>query len=197
MGHSAPTVVPGYQRTSTFREKIHTRLALLPEEVLYLTERGSLLCWKQEDPKQQLTTSAFDKEGTPMSVQQAYAELIGQESLTLERYQVRSNKNGCSYFTEMLYVFYQVYAYLKRLGYTVTRSQAPSDFYPAPQSDSTSTGTRSSLSTLLSGVTRLRWTSLCDLLRPSRRWWKPLNLGCLVHIWTSYCKPADASMSPS
>ncbi|KIY72793.1 hypothetical protein CYLTODRAFT_486032 [Cylindrobasidium torrendii FP15055 ss-10] len=68
---------------------------ILPEEALYLVERGSLIC----------TTPA----GAPMSVQQAYSTMIGEE-LTLEAF--------------------QVYAYLKRLGYILTRFDPPFSDYP-------------------------------------------------------------------
>jgi tRNA-splicing endonuclease subunit Sen54 len=54
------------------------RLELLPEEALYLIERGSLFCWINSES------------GPPLSVQQAFAEIIGKDNLTLERYQVQS-----------------------------------------------------------------------------------------------------------
>lgn len=67
---------------------MHKRLELLPEEALYLVERGTLFCWK--------TGELFDAsseidgvDGTPMSIQQAFSEMIGREDLTLEKYQVR------------------------------------------------------------------------------------------------------------
>lgn len=55
-------------------------------------ERGTMFCWKEHDrfpENTQLGSSLDDMEGSPMSVQQAYAEMIGKEDLTLERYQVR------------------------------------------------------------------------------------------------------------
>jgi len=67
-------------------------LELLPEEALYLMERGAMFCWKKHDlfaENTQRVPSLEDMEGSPMSVQQAYAEMIGKEDLTLERYQVR------------------------------------------------------------------------------------------------------------
>ncbi|KAF8921568.1 hypothetical protein CPB85DRAFT_1428543 [Mucidula mucida] len=67
---------------------------LLPEEALYLVERGAMVCTKH---------------GGPMSVQQAYADMIGGD-IPLEAY--------------------QVYAYLKRLGYVVTRYRPPFPDYP-------------------------------------------------------------------
>ncbi|KAK0438692.1 uncharacterized protein EV420DRAFT_1585468 [Desarmillaria tabescens] len=49
--------------------------------------------------------------GAPMSVQQVYAEMIGMEDVTVEKY--------------------QVYSYLRRLGYVVTRTVPPTSEYPA------------------------------------------------------------------
>jgi len=73
------------------------RLELLPEEALYLVERGALFCWKEHDliaKNTQQGSSLEDVEGSPMSVQQSYAEMIGKEDLTLERYQVRLFSRG-------------------------------------------------------------------------------------------------------
>ncbi|KAL9127523.1 MAG: hypothetical protein Q9217_003611 [Psora testacea] len=67
-------------------------LHLLPEEALYLVERGTLnLQWQDEE-----------LDGVPLSLQAAYAQLIGTEGLTLERY--------------------NVYAGLKRSGYIIQRA---------------------------------------------------------------------------
>jgi tRNA-splicing endonuclease subunit Sen54 len=55
-------------------EGARKRLELLPEEALYLLDRGTVECWTEQ--------------GVPMSVQQGFAEMIGTEDLTLERYQV-------------------------------------------------------------------------------------------------------------
>jgi hypothetical protein len=72
----------------------------LPEETLYLMEKGALFCWKasrepeDNDAPGEDETEDKDAEwdsasqGAPMSVQQAYAEMIGREALTLDRYQV-------------------------------------------------------------------------------------------------------------
>ena len=73
------------------------RLELLPEEALYLVERGALFCWKEHNLIAKNTpqgSSLEDVEGSPMSVQQAYTEMVGREDLTLERYQVRSVSQG-------------------------------------------------------------------------------------------------------
>ena len=56
-----------------------------------------MFCWKECE----LTASEYpdleEMDGAPMSVQQAFAEMIGKEDLTLERYQVRvaSIASGC------------------------------------------------------------------------------------------------------
>ena len=76
------------------------RLLLLPEEALYLVERGSMdLRWAKEE-----------LEGIPLSLQTAYAYLLGDKGLTLERY--------------------MVYAALKRCGYVVHRAPTwyPEDY---------------------------------------------------------------------
>ncbi|KNZ54899.1 hypothetical protein VP01_281g1 [Puccinia sorghi] len=72
------------------------RLELAPEELLYLIERGTVQCWTQDDPAGLFGT-------IPISVQRAWAEIIGTNQLSLEKY--------------------QVYAYLKRLGYIVLRKE--------------------------------------------------------------------------
>ena len=70
---------------------------LLPEEALYLLERGNLDIRWLSDIGQPLN-------GLPMSLQSAYAYFLGKLDLTLERY--------------------TVYAGLKRCGYIVQRSSA-------------------------------------------------------------------------
>ena len=90
-------------------ERRGQRLWLLPEEVLYLLERGTL------DVRWPVTEGDEERTGLPMSLQGAYAMLIGDEvshegALTFERY--------------------SVYTGLKRMGYTVLR--APSWNGPGP-----------------------------------------------------------------
>jgi tRNA-splicing endonuclease subunit Sen54 len=84
MGHSAPREVVGEDGI----EKIQKRLELLPEEAIYLIERGSLFCWKQTDLHLGQTPGLDDVAGSPMTVQQAFSEMIGKEDLTLEKFQV-------------------------------------------------------------------------------------------------------------
>ncbi|KAK7690178.1 hypothetical protein QCA50_006829 [Cerrena zonata] len=103
MGHSVA-------REDASIKKTLKRLELLPEEALYLVERGSLFCWKTIKPPT-LDVSGLDGvEGSPMMVQQVSAEMIGKEDLSSEKY--------------------QVYAYLRRLGYVVTRTNPPTPAYP-------------------------------------------------------------------
>ena len=69
------------------------RTELLPEEALYLIERGSLFCWMATPniPPQTGEDQGTDNhgmQGAPMSVQQAYDEMIGSHDLTLDRYHV-------------------------------------------------------------------------------------------------------------
>ncbi|EIW81158.1 hypothetical protein CONPUDRAFT_165372 [Coniophora puteana RWD-64-598 SS2] len=112
MGHSAPRPVLSDDGST----KLHKRLELLPEETLYLIERGTMLCWKHaaELDIPELHSGDLDAKigGAPMSVQQAYSELVGREDLSLEKY--------------------QVFAYLRRLGYVVTRTSPPTPDYPIP-----------------------------------------------------------------
>ena len=94
MGHSvARASVPGGDS-----KKVHKRLELLPEETLYLVERGAMLCWKASNLVSMDAPGLDDVEGIPMAVQQAYAEMIGTEDLTLEKYQVLWYHCLSSYF---------------------------------------------------------------------------------------------------
>lgn len=88
------------------------RMWLLPEEVIYLLERGSLdVRWPSENDDD-------DPNGLPMSQQGAYAMFLGDEA----------NHDGALTFER-----YSVYANLKRSGYTVMR--APSWDSPGLEPD--------------------------------------------------------------
>ncbi|GAA5826792.1 hypothetical protein JCM11251_002895 [Rhodosporidiobolus azoricus] len=76
------------------------RLELLPEEALYMVERGAVELWKEFVDEKEDSEKTMKR--VPMSVQQAWDECLGQYDLTPERY--------------------QVYAFLRRLGYIVTRA---------------------------------------------------------------------------
>ena len=159
MGHSAPRSVAAEDGSI----KIQKRLELLPEEAIYLIERGSLFCWKSVDTldgiqKQQGLENVL---GAPMTVQQAYAELIGVEDLTLEKY--------------------QVFTYLKRLGYVVTRTQPPTPYYPTPSSTNSNTISKTPSSSILAalhslfGICGRLVQTLFSPIFGSRNWWHPVS----------------------
>ncbi|KAG6812625.1 hypothetical protein H0H92_001844 [Tricholoma furcatifolium] len=161
MGHSAPR--PTVDKDGA--EKIYKRLELLPEETIYLVEKGSLFCWKASNLD--LSQLQLDMAGAPMTVQQVYAEMIGQEDLTLERL--------------------QVYTYLKRLGYQVTRATPPTSYYPTPppwplqglQIEETSPST---LRRLLSWIPRF----IHSIFVKPFDWWHPLQISRWLHHDKNY-----------
>jgi hypothetical protein len=57
------------------------QLELYPEEALYLTERGVIELWSES------VTESGDMIRVPMTVQQCWAQIIGHDELTLERFQ--------------------------------------------------------------------------------------------------------------
>lgn len=103
--------IDGVEKDGVFYEKTRTRIELLPEEALYLVERGSLECrirskkgYRAADQYQMKDYDAdgnYPEDWIPMSVQQAFATMLFCDGLTRERY--------------------QLYAYLRRLGYVVQR----------------------------------------------------------------------------
>lgn len=74
------------------REK--KRLELMPEELLYLIERGTVECWTRDEPESGIGS-------LPMSVQWAWAEIIGTGGLTLERYEVGASLESPDIFSAM------------------------------------------------------------------------------------------------
>jgi tRNA-splicing endonuclease subunit Sen54 len=84
MGHSAPRSTAGEDGVA----KAYKRLELLPEEAIYLIERGALFCWKGTNLALSQIPGLNDVLGSPMSVQQAYSEMIGTEGMSLEKFQV-------------------------------------------------------------------------------------------------------------
>ncbi len=90
------------------------RLWLLPEEALYLVERGNLDLWWPADPLRALNgltepygETAGEEDGMALSLQAAYSLLIGEGEGLVKLEQ------------------YQVYANLKRTGYVVNRAPPP------------------------------------------------------------------------
>ncbi|PPQ85172.1 hypothetical protein CVT25_004179 [Psilocybe cyanescens] len=156
MGHSAPISVLG--EDGNF--KIQKRLELLPEEAIYLIERGSLFCWKDIDLDMGLIPGMTEVNGSPMTVQQAFSEMIGREDLTLEKF--------------------QVYAYLKRLGYVVTRTNPPDSHYPVPPSRLLSKPTSSILARIKSFFP-LWLSSVTRTIFGAFNWWKPVHISRWLH----------------
>ncbi|WFC98821.1 tRNA-splicing endonuclease subunit sen54 [Malassezia yamatoensis] len=88
------------RRTTSDGQKL-THLELHPEETVYLLERGALDC-RMNDNIGSIPTEAAHSQCIPISVAQAYAQILGKDGATFARY--------------------QIYAYLKRLGYIVQRA---------------------------------------------------------------------------
>lgn len=186
VGHSAPQDAwarENYESVSS-KDKLAKRVELLPEETLYLIERGSMFCWKQDDPAVPIEPGYEEQLGSPMTVQQAYAEMIGKEEITLEKYQVSiemcvSWKRGDS---DVI----QVFAYLKRLGYVVTRARAPNKFYPVPPpyKPSVKSGQQRSI---LSRISEVFLWPFRTLFSSKFDWWKPLRPGTFIHRTLGYC----------
>jgi tRNA-splicing endonuclease subunit Sen54 len=152
-------------------------MELLPEEALYLLERGSLQIWYGPSAQTVNEVEAgvgewCDEEygvkaAMEMSVLEGFATFIGQDNLTWERYQV----GGIAHHRGR-YAHTQAYSYLKRLGYTVQRTRpfVPSHFTdPALQSGRISTPVN------------------VDALPPFRTWWTqiPTLLSSGGHIISS------------
>ena len=91
MGHSVQRLASSPSPSTASGKSPKKRLELLPEETLYLVEKGALFCWKasrDDGPDESAVDWDSSSQGAPMSVQQAYAEMIGTQDLTLDRYQV-------------------------------------------------------------------------------------------------------------
>jgi len=152
------------------------KLELLPEEALYLVERGSLLCWEQtegqenqaEEPEErgQDLSDPVQIIGAPLSVQQSFAVMIGKADLTFERY--------------------QVYAYLRRFGYVVRRSGLPDSVpewsvyrHHLPRK---------------AGILSWIWSKWNRFLNAGAawkmNWWKPMCFGLLDQLWGRNLNPS-------
>jgi len=166
MGHSVARA-PEAPTSEELKElkKIPKRLELLPEEALYLIERGAMFCWKTVDPALLAGMGGVEMEGAPMTVQQAFAEMIGQEDLTMDKY--------------------HVFAYFKRLGYVVTRTRPPSQDYPLAAPCDVRQKPHLSLFRRL----YLRMTSLTSSvfgLFTKLSWWRPLAHSRWLHHNMTY-----------
>lgn len=140
-GHLLDTMgITVRQAPSDAKGKGKASIQLLPEEALFLLERGSLQIWMGE--------GEWDDEiwGVPgaveMSVAEAFSAFLGKDGLSWERYQVCFHSKTGSGSTQPCRASAdmrcgdispslsdrQAYAVLKRLGYTVQRTRR---FIPA------------------------------------------------------------------
>jgi tRNA-splicing endonuclease subunit Sen54 len=175
MGHSTPR-----PRSAAEPGVTHKRLELLPEEAIYLIERGALFCWKKTPVLDGNSPNMEDMQGAPMSVHQAYSEMIGVEDLTLEKYQARSTALLHFAFSSLMSST-QVFAYLKRLGYAVTRTDPPSPSYPRSAPFPKPKQERTMLQWLRSAL-RSWWLRVFRPLMPGFNWWRPFQFSsCLNH----------------
>ena len=153
-------------RRPGFAEK---KLELLPEEALYLVERGSLLCWEQTEGQERQTENPHERRedlsdpvqiiGAPLSVQQSFAVMIGKAGLTFERY--------------------QVYAYLRRFGYVVRRSDPP-DSVPEWSVYRHHLPQRAGFLSWIWST----WNRLLNTVAAWKvNWWKPMCFGLLDRLW--------------
>jgi len=75
---------------------LQSSVELLPEEALYLLERGSMTIWQGEDEGEfHEEYQGYDKM-TEMTALEAFSSFIGMEGLSLERYQVSYCSCGTS-----------------------------------------------------------------------------------------------------
>ncbi|KAF8507641.1 tRNA-splicing endonuclease subunit sen54 N-term-domain-containing protein [Hysterangium stoloniferum] len=170
LGHSAPRPVVTTGDNEGGKAKMHKRTELLPEEALYLIERGSLFCWKDSpaipSDKDGDTMGEHEIRGSPMSVQQAYTEMIGKEDLTLDRY--------------------HAYAYLKRLGFHVLRANPPSPHYPVSLPMLTASKQPNFLARILSPFLDLLSRVKAFLFSRKIDWWRPVHFGWLLGCAPNY-----------
>ncbi|CCL99722.1 uncharacterized protein FIBRA_01744 [Fibroporia radiculosa] len=157
MGHS----VARASSTQNDTKKLQKRLELLPEEAIYLVERGAMLCWKASNLPLSETPGLEEIDGVPMSVQQAFSEMIGRDNLTLEKY--------------------QVFSYLRRLGYAVTRARPPTPDYPTPLPSSTQFSPSRSFFARLWSTVQSAFRRVARIFTRAFDWWRPLRLGNWVH----------------
>ncbi|KAF9525500.1 tRNA-splicing endonuclease subunit sen54 N-term-domain-containing protein [Crepidotus variabilis] len=160
MGHSAPRT--SIEEGATKSQK---RLELLPEEAVYLIERGTLFCWKELALDPSKRPGLTELAGSPMSVQQAYTEMLGTEDMSLEKF--------------------QVFSYLKRLGYVVTRAIPPNNFYPTPPPQLVLERTESTLKKFATQFFKF----FANISRPpfaNLDWWNPVWISAWPHCNKNY-----------
>ncbi|RUS22523.1 hypothetical protein BC937DRAFT_88617 [Endogone sp. FLAS-F59071] len=98
------------------------KITLYPEEALFLVSRGALAAVLEEGEEEAYTTG-------PLSFQQAWARMVGEDDD----------------WTRVRFERYQVYAYLKRLGYITIRSQLHTTIITLPSSSQALVYTRNQI----------------------------------------------------
>ncbi|KAF9007910.1 tRNA-splicing endonuclease subunit sen54 N-term-domain-containing protein [Cyathus striatus] len=162
MGHSAPRTVTREDGS----EVVQKRLELLPEETIYLIERGSLFCYKKIGVDIENVPGLEEVPGAPISVQEAYSDMIGKEDLTLEKF--------------------QVYSYLRRLGYMITRTDPPTTYYPIPGSRPVVQSASTSIIRRMLGFIPLWGSMLTKIVFGGLNWWKPVHISKWFHHDKNY-----------
>ncbi|KAI0667674.1 tRNA-splicing endonuclease subunit sen54 N-term-domain-containing protein [Trametes maxima] len=161
MGHSTTRLPVNNEDV----KKMQKRLELLPEEALYLVERGAMYCWKPTNIPLPHTQHFDDMEGVPMTVQQVYTEVMSTEDLTFEKY--------------------QVYAYLKRLGYVVTRARPPSSDYPIPPPFAAAARKSTTFVQKVCNAVASTLARLARVFYANFDWWQPIRCGGWLHPVTN------------
>ncbi|PWN38718.1 hypothetical protein IE81DRAFT_350808 [Ceraceosorus guamensis] len=105
LAREAPNLA-GVTKEGVFYPRLRARYELLPEEAIYLVERGALEC----RVKVKHHTATFSEAGSPAAEQQNFVPMSVQQAFAT----MMPGAGGRDR--------YQVYAYLKRLGYHVQRA---------------------------------------------------------------------------
>ncbi|KAL1407053.1 tRNA-splicing endonuclease subunit sen54 [Vanrija albida] len=179
-GHVLDSVGITVRRSITEGDQTKTtsRVELLPEEAMYMAERGTLQIWNGRDPeteedRQRGVGEWCDEEfgvrgAVEMSVMEVFGAFMGKEALTWQRY--------------------QAYTVLKRLGYTVQRTRAfiPEHFL-SQQPEPPRTSFVGSILGLLRSVPRRLRALACRLfstLKISLRRLSTVGLG-ITSLWSN------------
>lgn len=82
----------------------------------------------------------------------------------------------------------QVYAYLKRLGYIVTRADPPSSDYPIPSPHPRITRAHASFLGKLCGALSSALARVARIFTNGLDWWRPMRRSHWLHHNTSNCE---------
>lgn len=111
-GHVLDTLGITVRRPQPYSHKILSRVELLPEEALYLSERGTLQIWNGRDPENAEEAAAglgswcdeeFGVKGAvEMSVMEVFGRFMGAEDLSWQRYQVGDMLDPVTHYPGLL-----------------------------------------------------------------------------------------------